>query len=141
MGDFKADLQDTKQFLAEAHVDMSRVVLTKGWFADTLTDELVRKYNISKASLIMIDCDLYEGTKQALDFCAPLIRDEAIVFFDDWSDGIGLDGRKSGEPLAFDEFLAENAGLRAEEFSGYWHPENSPPVFSKVFLIRRNSLR
>jgi O-methyltransferase len=111
-------------------------------FADTLTHELVRKYNISKASLIMIDCDLYEGAKQALDFCAPLILDEAIVFLDDWSGGgIGLDGRKSGEPLAFDEFLAENTSLRAEEFSSYWHREHSPPGLSKVFLVSRNSLK
>lgn len=131
-GDFKAELQDTKQFLAEAQVDLNRVVLTKGFFADSLTDELVRKYDILKASLIMIDCDLYEGAKQALNFCAPLIRDEAIVFFDDW-----ISSSRIGERLAFEEFLAENTDLRAEEFTGYWYTEASPPVYSPAFLIRR----
>ncbi len=135
VGDYKADLEDTKRFLAEAQVDMSRVVLTKGWFTDTLTDELVRKYNISRASLIMIDCDLYSSAKRALDFCAPLIRDETIIFFDDWEPGVGLAGKNKGEVLAFEEFLAENPALRAKEFSTYYDNQ----LASKVFLVTRKA--
>ena len=87
--------------------------VSKGWYSDTLTPELIQTRKILKASLINIDCDLYSSAKQALAFCAPLIKDSSIIFFDDWpADFIG-------EKKAFDEFWKENNRFHIEEIGSY----------------------
>ena len=37
----------------------------------------------------MIDCDIYSSARTALDFCGPLIRDRAVLVFDDWPGDAG----------------------------------------------------
>jgi hypothetical protein len=59
---------------------------------------------------------------------APLIRDRAVVFFDDW-DACGLAAR-GWVNVAFEEFLAGNPDLRAEELPPYSND-------SKVFFVTR----
>lgn len=108
-GDYAYSERETRARLTQAGIDMSRVHLVKGWYSDTLTGELARELRIAKVSVIMIDCDLYSSTKEALDFCAPLIEDDVVVFFDDWDGGRGLAERGLGERRAFDEFLAERS--------------------------------
>jgi hypothetical protein len=75
---------------------------------------VVEEHDIEKASLIMIDCDIYSSSKQALDFCAPLIKDKSIIFFDDWQPGQNM-----GEEKAFDEFKEENTHLKVKKFGSY----------------------
>jgi hypothetical protein len=108
-----------------------------GWYEKILTPALVRKYDLAKVSLIMIDCDLYSSTQTALEFSAPLIEDEAIVFFDDWDGGTGLAERGEGEARAYFEFLDRHPEFSSEEFDTYYHTEMDPPPESKVFRIRR----
>jgi O-methyltransferase len=139
-GDFAFSERETRARLAQAGIDMSRVHLVKGWYSDTLTQELARELGITKASVIMIDCDLYTSTKQALDFCAPFIEDDVVVFFDDWDGGQGLAERGLGEKRAFDEFLAERPELRAEELGTYFNPRLVPPAPAKIFLVSRSRL-
>ena len=50
------------------------MTLVAGWFDDTLNEATIQKHRITKASVIMIDCDLYSSTKAALDFCARFIK-------------------------------------------------------------------
>jgi O-methyltransferase len=133
-GQYRADYDFTVEKLRRAGVDWARTFLIKGWFSEVLNDALVAHYGISKASIIMIDCDLYSSSKQALDFCAPLIRDRALIFFDDWSDGAKTN---HGEKRAFDEFLQANPQLQADEFGTYWHLEESVPSPSKIFHVWR----
>ncbi len=78
--------------------------------------------NITKASLIMIDCDIYSSAKEFLNFCGPLIEDRTIIFFDDWSQ------KSQGEGKAFDEFLNENQHIKAEKFGSY-------KPYGTVFLV------
>ena len=80
----------------------------------------------------MIDCEIYSAAVTALAFCAPLIRDRAVIFFDDWNlDRLGTaPPRVSGERQAFEEFLAGNPDLRAEELPPY-------NEISKVFFVTR----
>lgn len=113
-GEFACSIEDATQYLTEHGVDWDRTHLIKGWYSDTLTAEVVAEHNIEKASLIMIDCDIYSSSKQALDFCVPLIKDKSIIFFDDWQPG-----KNMGEEKAFDEFLAENTHLKAKKFGSY----------------------
>ncbi len=110
-------------------VKCDQITLIEGWFRDTLNDNLTRKYNINKASIIMIDCDLYTSAKEALNFCVSLINDKTIIFFDDWYYQ-GLDERNMGEKRAFTEFLSENPHFTVQTLSSY-HPN------AKVLLVKR----
>lgn len=118
-GEFRSDYKFAKEFLTKNGVDWGRVILEKGWFSDTCTPEFRARHRLTKASFIMIDCDMYLSAKQALDFCAALVQDHAIVFFDDWNSGGFLAERGQGEKRAFDELLAANPRLVAEEFGAY----------------------
>jgi O-methyltransferase len=126
-GQFQLDYEYTRSWLSQQAVDWNRVFLVKGWFKDSLTRELIEQHKITKASVIMIDSDLYSSAKEALSFCAPLIRDSAVIFFDDW---FPLADRNMGEKKAFDEFMAANPELSMQDFGSY-------DGTSKVFYIRR----
>lgn len=128
-GALRYDVELTKQFLTQQEVDWHRVILVKGWFRDTLNDELIRKYRITKASVIMVDCDMYLSAKEALNFSSPLIQDLAVIVFDDWHSA-GLAKRNMGEKRAFDEFLHANPQFVAKRLSSY-HPN------AEVFLVKR----
>lgn len=136
-GSFRSNYGSTRSRLTRKGIDWSRTVLVKGWFDETLTPDLRERHQLVKASAIMIDCDLYSSAKTALEFSAPLIRDEAIVFFDDWDGGAGLAERGEGEAQAFQEFLAEHPEFEASEFDSYLHTEVDPSPVSKVFSVRR----
>ena len=128
-GTYKYNKRHAINFLKRQGVNLDRVILIKGWFRDTLNEELVDKYNITKASVIMVDCDMYLSAKEALSFCGPLIQDASIVFFDDWHSN-GLAARNMGERRAFEEFLSDNPELTAEGFGSY-HPN------TEIFLVKR----
>ena len=135
-GAFKSSYKYTVEYLTKKDIDWNRVFLVKGWYSITLNDELIRKYNISKASLIMIDCDMYLSAKEALNFCTPLIQDRAIIIFDDWN-ASQLADKNLGEKRAFDEFLAANPHLTAQEFGNYNAPGGLP--HGKVFKVLAKS--
>jgi O-methyltransferase len=128
-GQFRADYDSVRKILARRGVDWSRTVLVPGWFEDTLHTDLARQLGIEKAGVVMIDCDIYSSARTALDFCVPLIGDEAVLIFDDWNSG-GLASKGLGERRAFEELLAANPDLRAEELRPY--SDNA-----KVFLVTR----
>lgn len=117
-GDFYAQEKNVRKYLSKQGVDWKKVTLTKGWFKDTLKPSFIEKNNITKASIIMIDCDMYISAKQALDFCVPLIKDKTIIFFDDWNSS-NLAERNLGEKKAFEEFMNENPQFESFDFDHY----------------------
>jgi hypothetical protein len=127
-GQFKSEYEFTRHVLTYEGVNWDRIFLVKGFFCDTLNDVLIQKHQISKASVIMIDCDLCSSAKEALAFCASLIGEEAIIFFDDW---YPLAKKNMGEKRAFDEFLNNHPFLAAEAFGSYL-------PHGKIFLVSRN---
>lgn len=133
-GQFKSEYKFTRELLTQQGVQWERVHLVKGWFTDTLNPQLIAQHQITKASVIMIDCDLYSSSKVALDFCSPLIQERAIIFFDDWN-SCNLAEQNLGEKRAFDEFLNENPDLTAEELGSY--TEKAEWDTSKIFLVSR----
>jgi O-methyltransferase len=126
-GDFKSSLQFTRRVLDHEGVDWNRVTLLKGYFDATLTDQRRTDLRICKASVIMVDCDLYQSTKEALRFCGPAIVDQSVIFFDDW---YPLALKALGEKKAFDEWLAADATLHARELFDF-------PFYGKAFLVTR----
>lgn len=115
-GEFSSSIEFTSSVLEHEHVDMSRVELVKGLFSESCTPEFIKKHSISKAALVMIDCDLYQSTVDALEFCKPVFADTTVVLFDDW---FPLADQNEGEKPAWDEFLAANPQWQAEELFAY----------------------
>jgi hypothetical protein len=128
-GDWCSDLEFTRAVLASEGIDEARVTLIPGWFSDTCTADTRRQHHIEKASVIMVDCDIYTSTREALAFCAPLIRDHALVIFDDWHSG-QLAAKNLGERRAFEEWLADQGCFRHEPFGSYSRK-------SETFMITR----
>ncbi|MCA1454148.1 hypothetical protein I6F35_13105 [Bradyrhizobium sp. BRP22] len=127
-GDFYSSISATRKYLNERGIDWTRSTLIKGWFKDTLNDETIQQYNIERASLIMVDCDIYSASRAALWFSESLIGDHAIIFFDDW--GSGPQKNRIGQIEAFDEFLGAFPHLKADPMPSY--SENA-----RVFLVSR----
>jgi hypothetical protein len=99
--------------------------LHKGLF-DKVLPEVI--YNYQKAALIHIDCDLYYGTKVALDALEPLIQPGTFILFDDYFCFKG--DPKRGEAGAFNDFLAEHKDWQPIHYRQY-------SVYSNSFILHR----
>ena len=131
-GQFASPIEDTKAFLDKEGVDWKRTFLIKGWFEDTCNEQTTRQYDIRKASIIMIDCDIYSAAKVALNYSLPMIKDYAVVFFDDWHDD-----KSFGEYRAYDEFLSENKFIKSVEI-GTYHPQGRIFCVTNTNTVRSN---
>lgn len=129
-GEFKCDYDFALAKLEKNGVDMDRVILIKGFYSDSLKPELIVQHKMKKASIIMVDCDMYLSARDALKFCIPLIQDKCIILFDDWNDA--TDEKNIGEKRAFDEFLAANKQFKATPFAKYRYKKWDN---GKVFLV------
>ena len=127
-GDFKSSYEATRAYLASMGVDMRRVTLVEGWFNQTCTEETKIRLSLKKASLIMVDCDIYSASRDVLRYVEPLIRDHAIVICDDWDARTGYEQR--GQSDAFEEFLQEHPQLSAQPLPSY-------RPLSRIFLVSR----
>lgn len=128
-GQYRVRPAFARRFLTEAGVDWSRVRLIEGWFRETLTPGLVTQLRLTRASVIMVDCDIYSSAREALEFCAPLIRDRAVILFDDWHSAGPME-KSWGERRAFEEFLTRHPVFKVEPLPSY--AQNA-----EVFLITR----
>ncbi len=128
-GQYRCSLNYTRAYLDTAGVDWERVKLIKGWFSETAHPHMAADYGIHHASFVMIDCDLYSSTVEALRFIAPLLRQRAVLIFDDWAVD-GLDTANLGQKKAFEEFLSANPE---------WVVDPMPPYHSaaRVFTLQR----
>ena len=79
-----------------------RMRIIKGFFHETIKDKTTQDLNIDKARVVLIDCDLKESTRLALEFIRPSIQEGTIILFDDyiWFKG----SKKKGEYSAFNDF-------------------------------------
>ncbi|KRR03158.1 TylF/MycF/NovP-related O-methyltransferase [Bradyrhizobium valentinum] len=128
-GQFHSTLAATRRYLKKEGVDLNRVTLTKGWFKETCTEATRDKYPIKKAGLILIDCDIYSASKEALFFCEPFIQDCAAIVFDDW--GWREKDGEIGQKEAFQEFLDAFPSLDAKSVAAYRSE-------ARVFLVTRS---
>ena len=129
-GDYASNIGATRRYLKTRGVNLDRVTLVKGWFKDTLNAETTAQLGIEKASLIMVDCDIYSASKDALFYCAPLIKDHAVIMFDDWGWREALAER--GQKEAFDEFLTAFGHFKAFPMPSYFG-------HARVFFVENTS--
>ena len=130
-GQFKCDYSTTLDRLNKRGVQMDRLSLIKGFFSDSLTEVLKEEKQMQKASVIMIDCDMYSSTLEALEFSVSLILDQCVVIFDDW---YPLAHKNQGEKKAFDDFLKAHPEFMATPFNEYQYFGRKA---GKVFILER----
>ena len=83
--------------------------IVKGFFNETLKKN-PENYNIKKARVIMIDCDLKSATSSALNFCKNILQKGTIILFDDYIFYKG--NEQKGEFAAFKEFKDQNPNIK-----------------------------
>ena len=68
--------------LIENNINLQNVEIIEGFYNSTLNEDL--KLKLTKAAMIMIDCDLYESTKDVLKFITDMVHTGTVIVFDDW---------------------------------------------------------
>ncbi|MBI3706225.1 MAG: class I SAM-dependent methyltransferase [Proteobacteria bacterium] len=97
------------QMVREHGIYADRVVTIKGFYADSLTPALQRRFrdNENKIALVNIDCDLYESAVPVFDFIEPLLQEGSVLYIDDMFSGYKGSPAK-GVARAFREFRARS---------------------------------
>ena len=70
--------------LSAHNFDWSRGFLVQGYFHQSLTPEIKKRFDMERAALVMVDCDLDQSTVPVLDFIGDLLQEGTVILFDDW---------------------------------------------------------
>lgn len=127
-GQFACSERKVKANLVRNGMNLDRASFVKGYYNESLTEELRGKHPFREAAVVMFDCDLYASTVDALTWVAPYLGAGTVLVFDDWKSFGG--GPESGQPKAFREYLSAHKDLRAEEIFDYKH-------HGLVFVLRK----
>ncbi len=114
--------------IRQAGVEPDSVIAVPGFFDKSLTDEARKKYALTSAAIVHVDCDLYESTVPVLDFVRPIIVDGCTIIFDDWFYYKGHPAK--GERGAFEQWLRKNTDVLASELA------TSFPVKAFILSLR-----
>jgi O-methyltransferase len=129
-GQYACSLDRVKSELARRGVDWNRTFLIKGYFRDTLHAQTRAQYEMTKASVVLLDCDLHVSAAIALEFLEPMLVDQTILIMDDWN---AFDGSESrGERLAMAKFLKRHPQWKAERWFHY-------EPHGQVFVMRKKT--
>lgn len=101
--------------------------IIKGFFQDTLSKD-PKEYGIKKARVIMMDCDLKEPTKLALNFVKSILQQGTIILFDDYIFYKGDEDK--GEFGALKEFKEKFPSIKFREAFEYGYG-------SKAFIVSK----
>ncbi|MBX4212077.1 TylF/MycF family methyltransferase [Candidatus Pacearchaeota archaeon] len=95
--------------------EFPEVKLVKGFFQETLKKG-AKAHGISKAAIVMMDCDLYSSSKEAFNFLKPIIGKGTVLILDDYFNYAG--DKKKGVRAAFEEFT-KTQKITYEEITRY----------------------
>lgn len=113
-GALKTSEEDFLRIMREHGMPREKLVTVKGFYNDTLTEELKQKMLPTKAAVIYVDCDLYESTATVLRFAKDFLQRGTVIVFDDWFCFYGDPER--GERRAFNEFVEQNPNLIFQDY-------------------------
>lgn len=126
-GEYFYTLEKVKNNIIQHGGNIDKFYLIQGFYSDSLKKSIIKKYRMGKIAVVNIDCDLYESTKDVLEFIKDLLMPGSIVIFDDWN--ISSNNNSMGERRAFKEFMNKYPNIKfKKEFSTCWHDQ----VFSVV---------
>jgi len=123
--DFSFTMDSVEQNLKKSGIPINNFILIPGFYDESLNSQIVKEHNLTRASYIHIDCDLYASTKPVLGFIKPFLVQGAIIDFDDY---FCYTSSEFGEPKAFQEWLEANPNIKARPFSRY-------SVFGQTYTI------
>jgi len=111
-GQFACSIENVKNNLKSNGMDMDRVALVKGFYEDSLTPELKEAHPFKPASVVLLDCDFYSSTVEALAWIDSYLQDGTVLLFDDWfSYG---ESEELGQQKAMSEFLDKHPNYSIE---------------------------
>jgi len=94
-----------------------KIICIEGFYEKSLTDTVRDQNQLSAASIVMIDCDLYSSTKSVLNFITPILQNGTILIFDDWFTYRG--SPKEGQQKATKEWLSLNQNIYLTEHARF----------------------
>lgn len=131
-GRYDCTEEEFREILANNDVDLGEVIIVPGFYEDTLTDEVKKKYNLTMSSIVMIDCDLYESTGVVLDFITDLVVEGTVLIFDDWFSFKA--NPNLGEQRACKEWLEKNPQIYLTPFARWGVTQQSFIVHRKDYV-------
>ena len=114
--------KDFWQSLKDHGMYLDKIEVIKGFFNDTLTKGLQKKYMDSgrKIAFANIDCDLYESAAPVFEFIEPLLQEGTLVYIDDYFAGYN-GSPKRGVAGAFNEYREKSKfSFHSFRTVGYW---------------------
>ncbi len=119
-GQYACSKDNVVHNLASHGATMRDIILVQGFFQDSLTQNIIRKYTMRKICIAMIDSDLYSSAVVVLKFIKNLLMINSIIIFDDWNSFSG-DNTK-GERRALREFRQKFPSVKFQKLFSYgWH--------------------
>lgn len=123
-GQFACSKEDVEKNLGEHGVDLDQITLVKGFYEDSLTEALHDEHAFRPASLVLLDCDYYSSTIQALEWLSRYLVQDTILLFDDWH-SYG-ENQELGQQKAYTEFLKNHPEFKSVQL---WDFENNGRAF------------
>jgi len=111
-GQFSCSKENVEKNLADSGMEMNRTTLIEGFYNESLTPELKDQHSFRPASVVLMDCDLYSSTVDALTWIDSYLQDGTIILFDDWF-SFG-ESEELGQQKAMSEFLEKRPNYRVE---------------------------
>ena len=105
-GHVRTEEDDFLNLLKTYGQSTDRVRLVRGFYAESLTAERAEEFRGRKtrASLVCIDCNLYESYRDALAWCDEFLQPGTIIYLDDFNTFRAQPDR--GPRRAWNEYLA-----------------------------------
>jgi hypothetical protein len=117
-GDYCCSEESFTRMIRKAGVFLHKVVKVKGWYSESLTNDTKKKYQLVRAAVIHVDCDLYSSAKAVLAFIEDLVYPGTILIFDDWYAFCNAENMENfGEQKAFSEWTLKPAFEDFYDFS------------------------
>jgi len=70
-GEFYTSEKYFKNYIKNSGAHLKHVIIIRGFYGKTLTEKIKEKFDLKKAAIIHIDCDLYISKKQILFWIMP----------------------------------------------------------------------
>lgn len=127
-GQYACSVSDFKKNIKSKGVDLSKVKIVEGWFAETLHQDIAEALPVESIAIAWVDCDYYESAILVLNFIVDYLIDGTILVFDDWF--LFKGSPNYGEQRAVREWLAQNKEIELVEYHKFGCYGNS-------FIVRK----
>jgi len=113
-GRLKTEEDQFIRVVTNAGMPREKLITVKGFYEESLTNDVQKRLLPKKAAVIYVDCDLYKSTIPVLEFIVPFLQRGTVIVFDDWNCFYG--DPKKGERRAWAEFTLKHTELEFVEF-------------------------